>query len=43
MLYVQSLLDQYELKLIQILLRPEKKTYSHMAISRNDNYVQHRP
>jgi hypothetical protein len=39
-LYVQNVLDEFELKLIQILLRPEKKTYSRMAISRNDNYVQ---
>ena len=39
-LYVQNVLDQFELKLIQILLRPEKKTYSRMAIGRNDNYVQ---
>ncbi len=39
-MYVQNVLDQFELKLIQILLRPEKKTYSRMAIGRNDNYVQ---
>ncbi len=39
-MYVQNVLDQFELKLIQILLRPEKKTYSHMAIGRNDKYIQ---
>ncbi len=38
--YVRNVLDQFELKLIQILLRPEKKMYSCMAIGRNDNYVQ---
>jgi hypothetical protein len=37
---VRNVLDQFELKLIQILLRPEKKMYSRMAIGRNDNYVQ---
>ncbi len=40
MLYVRNVLDQFELKLIQILLRPEKKMYSCMAIGRNDNYLQ---
>ncbi len=39
-MYVQKVLDQFELKVIQILLRPEKKMYSRMADGRNDNYVQ---